>query len=205
MHQPLRETKSAEVLTPCSKRRFFYSSSQEEPRKADWHSRGSDVMHPEERPSFHLVIEDIPSTPETRRTPRMSRSQRVKNSPDPSDSEVFSRPHSIHVERPHSELYSTPKTLSIPTPDYMMYYPSANSSRSGSSRESPVRSDSFLRSSYNPPRSGSSSPRVTSSIQRPLNFNRTPEGENEWQKDRWRHWDSISGDGQNEYSQETLV
>jgi len=156
-----------------------------------------------ERPQFHLVIENSPSPPEVRKTPRISRSERQTLPRENSSPEIYiTRPHSMHMERPHSEIYTTAKTLTIPSADFMRLC--SESYRSNSSLNTPsTRSDSFSRD-----RKSTSSPRVTSSIQRPLNFNRaTPEGENEWQKDRWRQWDTVTAqqktaDG---YEQETLV
>ncbi|KAL4230990.1 Rho GTPase-activating protein 6 [Mactra antiquata] len=187
---PLRVARSAEILTPVARRKFFYSPEGESER------RKSDVNNPMNRPKFHLVIDNSPSPPEVHKTPRMTRTQRNTMTRDHSSPDLSSRPHSIHIERPHSELYSSPKTLSIPTPDYSRQY-------SDNSRASPSRSESV----YGGHRAGSTSPRVTSSIQRPLNFNRTtPEGENEWQKNRWRQWDNVTSQKPNEgFEQETLV
>lgn len=188
-HPPLRIARSAEILTPVARRKFFYSPEGESER------RKSDVNNPMNRPKFHLVIDNSPSPPEVNKSPRMSRTQRNTLSRDHSSPDL-TRPHSIHIERPHSELYTTPKTLSIPTPDYARQY-------SNNSRASPSRSEGL----YSGNRAGSTSPRVTSSIQRPLNFNRaTPEGENEWQKNRWRQWDDVTSQKPNDgFEQETLV
>ncbi|XP_053398981.1 rho GTPase-activating protein 6-like isoform X2 [Mercenaria mercenaria] len=200
----LRVARSAEILTPVARRKFFYSSPEEESVN---HRRKSDVNNPMERPKFHLVIENSPSPPEVTKTPLSSRTTRNKMSRENSSPDLSSRPHSIHGERPHSELYSTPKTLSIPPPNYMRLQ-TAEPCRSNSSFSNPPsRSESFTGSNYSGSRAGSSSPRVTSSIQRPLNFNRgTPEVENEWQKNRWRQWDNMASEKPVEgYEQETLV
>lgn len=199
----LRVARSAEILTPVARRKFFYSPPEEE---NDKHRRKSDVNNPMERPKFHLVIENSPSPPEVKKTPQVSRTTRNKMTRDNSSPDLSSRPHSIHIERPHSELYSTPKTLTIPAPDYMRQH--SDSGRSSSScNNPPSRSESLNRSNYGGSRAGSSSPRVTSSIQRPLNFNRgAPEVENEWQKNRWRQWDNVTSEKPVEgYEQETLV
>lgn len=197
----LRCAKSAEILTPVARRKFFYSSPEEENER---HRRKSDVNNPMERPKFHLVIENSPSPPEVNKTQQSSRTTRNKMSRDNSSPDLTSRPHSIHIERPHSELYCSPKTLSIPAPDYMRQI---SDSRSSSTLNNPSsRSESFNRSNSGGSRAASSSPRVTSSIQRPLNFNRgAPEVENEWQKNRWRQWDNVSEKPVEGYEQETLV
>lgn len=195
-YTPLRVARSAEVLTPTARRKFFYSDSNKDSEKS---RRKSDL----ERPQFHLVIESSPSPPEVRKNPRMSRGEPKTLSRENSSPEIcITRPHSMHVERPHSEIYSTPKTLTIPSPDFMRLC--SDSYRSNTSLNTHPRSDI---SSRERDRKSTSSPRVTSSIQRPLNFNRaTPEGENEWQKDRWRQWDSVTSQKPGEvFEQETLV
>lgn len=195
-YTPLRVARSAEVLTPTARRKFFYPEN----KGSEKTRRKSDL----ERPQFHLVIENSPSPPEVRKTPRMSRSDRQTLPRENSSPEIYiTRPHSVHMERPHSEIYTTANTLPIPSPDFMRLC--SESYRSNSSLNThPSRSDSFSRDQERKP---TSSPRVTSSIQRPLNFNRaTPEGENEWQKDRWRQWDNVTSQkGGDVFEQETLV
>ncbi|XP_052795621.1 uncharacterized protein LOC128228372 [Mya arenaria] len=201
---PLRVARSAEILTPTARRKFFYNDGR--PDNSDNNGsirRKSEVNNAlEERPKFHLVIENSPSPPEVQKNPRVSRTERQGMTRDNSSPELYRRPHSMHLERPHSELYCTPKTLSIPTPDYARTNSDPYKSTSNS------RSDSLTPERVTSSRAVSTSPRVTSSIQRPLNFNRaTPEGENEWQKNRWRQWDNMTshspGDGN--FEQETLV
>lgn len=199
----LRVARSAEILTPVARRKFFYSPPEGEPGNR---RRTSDVTNPMERPKFHLIIDNSPSPPEVNKTPRTSRTQRNKMSRDNTSPDFTSRPHSIHIERPHSELYCTPKTLSIPAAGYLRQH--SDSGRSiASLTNPPSRSESFNHSNVGGNRAASSSPRVTSSIQRPLNFNRgTPEVENEWQKIRWRQWDTMSSEKPVEaFEQETLV
>lgn len=200
----LRVARSAEILTPVARRKFFYTPS--EGGGSSTRRRTSDVTNPMERPKFHLVIDNSPSPPEVNKTPRISRTPRNKMSRDNTSPDVSSRPHSIHIERPHSELYCTPRTLSIPAAGYMRQH--SDSGRSISSLTNPPsRSESFNHPSFGGNRAASTSPRVTSSIQRPLDFNRgTPEVENEWQKNRWRQWDTMASEKHVEaFEQETLV
>lgn len=195
-YTPLRVARSAEILTPTTRRKFFYHDNKDSEKTR----RKSDL----ERPQFHLVIENSPSPPEVRKTPRITRGggERQTLPRENSSPEIFTtRPHSVHMERPHSEIYTTAKSLTIPSPDFMRLC--SDSYRSNSSLNTPSsRSDSFSRE-----RKSTSTPRVTSSIQRPLNFNRsTPEGENEWQKDRWRQWDNVTSQKPGDvFEQETLV
>jgi len=194
---PLRVARSAEVLTPTARRKFFYDGGHRDScDKSSSLRRKSETNCSGERPKFHLVIENSPSPPEVHKTPRMSRTERPLTRDHSSPELCSARPHSMYMERPHSEMYCTPRTLSIPAPDYMRQTSDPNTSR-GSSPGSRTAS-----------RTGSTSPRMMSSIQRPLNFNRaTPEGENEWQKDRWRHWDTVTSQKPSEgtFEQETLV
>ena len=215
-HPPLRVAKSAEMLTPSSRRRFFFSpfgDTSESDKNSENVQRNS-----QERPKFHLVIEGEAGTPAGQRTPRSTRSQKSKLHRDSSDPDFSHRPHSVHVERPHSELYTTAQSLAIPSPNYMRQYDIAGTdSQSNTSLHSPVRSDSvghsgLHRSASNSglPRAGSSSPRITSSAQRPLDIRRTdrtpPSGSNDWQNDGWRQWKDISSDKPIEgFEQETLV
>lgn len=156
-----------------------------------------------ERPQFHLVIENSPSPPEVRKNPRMTRGGERQTLPRENSSPeiIITRPHSVHMERPHSEIYTTAKTLTIPSADFMKLC--SDSYRSNNSLNSQAsRSDSLPRE-----RKSNTTPRVTSSIQRPLNFNRaTPECENEWNKDRWRQWDNVTSQKPGDvFEQETLV
>ncbi|KAH3841932.1 rho GTPase-activating protein 6-like isoform X2 [Dreissena polymorpha] len=193
---PLRVARSAEFLTPTVNRKFVFNNDAEHDeaparRKSDINS----VLPVTDRPKFHLVIENTPSPPEVKRPQRHSRAELSATPRDLSSQEKFSaRPHSFHEERPHSELYWKPKTLSIPSPTYMR--------QNSDNPRVVVPLNSALS------RAAPKSPRVTSSIQRPLNFSRsTPEVENEWQKDRWRQWDNMASERPKEatYEQETLV
>lgn len=219
-HPPLRGAKSAEMLTPSSRRRFFFSPLSDTSESDKNHKNRESVRSDsQERPKFHLVIEGDPSPPPGQRTPKSSRSQKTKIHRDNSDPDFAHRPRSVHVERPHSELYTnTPQNLAIPAPNYMRQYNSpVPDSQSNTSLHSPLRSDSFghsgiPRSASNSglSRAGSSSPRMTSSAQRPLDIRRiekTPsDGANDWQTDGWRQWKNISSDKPNEgFEQETLV
>ena len=215
-HPPLRVAKSAEMLTPSSRRRFFFSPLNDT-SESDKNSKNRENVRidSQERPKFHLVIEGEGNPPVGQRTPRNSRSQKTKLHRDSSDPDFTHRPHSVHVERPHSELYTTtPQNLAIPSPNYMRQYNSpVLDSQSNTSLHSPVRSDSFGHAGI--PRSssssgltcaGSSSPRITSSAQRPLDIRRTERPPSSGANDGWRQWKNISSDKPNEgFEQETLV
>ena len=218
-HPPLRVAKSAEMLTPCSRRRFFFSPLNDAESAKNSKNREHVRKDSQERPKFHLVIDGEEGPPVGQRTPRNTRSQKTKLHRDSSDPYFTQRPHSVHVERPHSELYtSAPQNLAIPSPNYMRQYNSpVLDSQSNTSLHNPVRSDSFGHSgiprspsSSGLTRAGSSSPRITSSAQRPLDIRRTERptssGANDVQSDGWRQWKNLASDKSNEgFEQETLV
>ena len=217
-HPPLRVAKSAELLTPSSRRRFFFSPLNDAESERNSKNHANVRTESQERPKFHLVIEGSPSPPTGQRTPRVTRSQKSKLHRDNSNPDFTQRPHSVHFERPHSELYTTPQSLAIPSPNYVRQFNSPEiESQSNTSLQNPVQSDSFghpgiTRSASNTglSRAGSSSPRMTSSAQRPLDIRRveraTPVGSSEWQTDGWRQWQSVSPDKPGEgFEQETLV
>ena len=217
-HPPLRVAKSAELLTPSSRRRFFFSPLSDAESDKNSKNHGNVREDSQERPKFHLVIEGEPSPPSGQLTPRTARSQKSKLHRDSSDPDFTHRPRSVHLERPHSELYTTPQCLAIPSPSYARQFNSpVTDTQSNTSLQNPVRSDTFghsgiPRSASNTAlsRSGSSSPRMTSSAQRPLDIRRMertpPAGSNEWQTDGWQQWKTVSADKPNEgFEQETLV
>ncbi|KAK3610129.1 hypothetical protein CHS0354_039910 [Potamilus streckersoni] len=227
LQPPLRVAKSAEVLTPNTTRRNFFSN-QNNSEKYRRDNSG-------DRPKFHLRNDHSPSPPaivQTLNTPRVIVSREKSNSP-----EVNLRSHSMRNdnERPISASYAD--SLAIPNPYYSRQssIPNVNTNPVSKTPETlrPSRSTgqmsllnstpSLATSSLHPPSLGtpstrihrsSTSPRITrkttSSRQRPLEMNDNehdaPVSSPEWQREMWRHWESIAADNPaDSYDQETLV
>ncbi|KAL3880054.1 hypothetical protein ACJMK2_032325 [Sinanodonta woodiana] len=225
LQPPLRVAKSAEVLTPNTTRRNFFSNQN----NSDKYKRDNSVVIGD-RPKFHLRNDHSPSPPviaQSLNTPRVIVSREKSNSP-----EVNLRSHSMRNdnERPVSASYVD--NLAIPNPYYSRQnsIPNVNTNPVSKTQEAlrpshstgqmsilnstPSLHPSSLGTSVTNMHRSSTSPRmtkkITSSRQRPLEMNDTehgaPVGSPQWQKEKWRHWESIAADNPaDSYDQETLV
>lgn len=207
LHPPLRTSHSLALMTPNSRRKFLFLHGDVENEENN-HSE-------KERPRFGLRIDRSPS-PNPLRTPR------VKISKDGSSPEtVLRRPRLGYADRPLSENITN--SLAIPKPNYTRQSSCSNvgSNVNTSTTSSPAGSESSEQWSLpTPPASGSNSPkspRKVTSSQRPLgiresssssrlNKSAPPGGYPEWERERWRQWEMLAAENNDDsYEKETLV
>lgn len=202
-HLQLRPSRSAENLTPRTRRKLFFSNSE------SYKPTSNQNAGKHERPTFILHVERSPS-PRPTRTPSGTRPPKVKISRESSSPDLSRRPLSEYKDRPKS--FS--QCLAIP----QQVYGRQNSGSNDSSymMTSPANSPSSSSDCSGnwglptPPNSGKNSPRnsrkITSSQQRPLDLRTSTEESSDWQKERWRQWEMLaSGKPDESYEQETLV
>lgn len=202
LHPPLRGTHSEDIMTPKTRRRFFFSASDSDKIKNKTDNNNTE----KERPKFRIRTDRSPS-PGNRSN---LRPPKVKISSDNSSPEnSVRRARSEYLDRPRSENYSN--SLAIPKPNYVRqnsatsFGSHANTSSSDSVIE-PTGSGQYLLPS---PISGENSPissksRVSPSLRRPLGVrsNAYPG----WERERWRQWELIAAEGGEEgFEKETLV
>lgn len=206
-HTPLRNSKSEEIMTPRTRRRFFFSAGQN-----DKEERNDNNNTEKERPRFRL---DRSPSPQHLRTPRVSRPPRVQITKELSSPAVIRRHRSELTERPQSENLSN--SLAIPKPHYSRQHSASalNNQTNTSPLNNPISSESEQWLLPTPPSTAGSTPktpRAYSSRQRPLGFSsanrspRTPFANSEWERERWRQWELLAKENVDDnFEKETLV
>lgn len=200
LHPPLRNTHSDDIMTPKTRRRFFFSGSDSDKRKSKTDNNNTE----KERPKFRLRLDRSPSPGNRSKI----RPPKVKISPESSSPEISvrrSRPEK--VDRPRSENYVN---LAIPKPNYVRQNSAtsfgsyANTSSSDSVLEPEVSGQYLLPTPVSGENTPMSSKRVSSSQRRPLGVrsNAYPG----WERERWRQWELLAAEGGDEgFEKETLV
>lgn len=200
LHPPLRNTHSEDIMTPKTRRRFFFSSSDSDKSKNKTDNNNTE----KERPKFRLRMDRSPS-PGNR---TKMRPPKVKISSDSSSPEIsVRRSRSEYVDRPRSENYSN--SLAIPKPNYVRQNSAtsfgsyANTSSSDSVPDPEVSGQYLLPT----PVSTDNSPlskRISPSQRRPLGVRRN--AYSGWERERWRQWEMLAAEGGDEgFEKETLV
>ncbi|VDI17995.1 Rho GTPase-activating protein 6 [Mytilus galloprovincialis] len=209
-HTPLRNSKSEEVMTPRTRRRFFFLSGNDNKTEKNDNNNTE-----KERPQFRL---DRSPSPQPLRTPRSARPPKVKITKETSSPAVVRRHRSNITDRPQSENLSN--CLAIPKPQYSRQLSTSaiNSQTNTSADENPVSGEGgqwMQPSSPSTPSTAGSTPRTPrafSSRHRPLGLGgiprmpRTPFANSDWERERWRQWELLAKENVDEkYEKETLV
>lgn len=200
-HTPLRNSKSEEVMTPRTRRRFFFSSGFED--------KNDNNNTEKERPYFRL---DRSPSPQPLRTPRSTRAPRVQITQTSSPA-VVRRHRSNISDRPQSENLSN--CLAIPKPHYSRQHSTSalnTQSSADESQSSGEGSGQWLLPTPSQSASGGTprTPRAFTSRQRPLGVaggrSRVPFENSEWERERWRQWEMLARENVDEQCEkETLV
>ncbi|KAK3100288.1 hypothetical protein FSP39_017710 [Pinctada imbricata] len=210
LHPPLRNSNSEEIMTPKTRRRFFFSSG--DGNKQRQNRTNNNDSESERKPRFRMRLDRSPS-PSSPRSGNQ-RPPKVKISQDKSSPEAnfVRRSRSDYTDRPRSENYSN--CLAIPKINYARQN-SATTSQGSLVNSSP--SDSPISSECSghyvlptPPASGSNSPKssrkMLSSRQRPLGLLSGQCQQPTWEKERWRQWELLAAENADDsYEKETLV